>query len=489
MTIQMDVQPTAPSFVVGEAVTFRFAIRNTASQSVTVPDPLLNEVEPVYAVTDPDGVVTHVRLLSARARSPLVEPMAPPAVITMEIPAGGSWSEELVLDPMLRLTVSGRYEIQAVMSLDGSEVRSPNASFSIEATHVSAFGVATVPPKTHESRLFTAWSHEGESGSQIVEAVRLGRAWGDEQRGKLYSGTIHRGARTAIGEVAVAEPLFVRGMDFHGWVAWSEPGAVVIIRSNAGRAEGGADVVYRTGNEISLIGPLAMEGSYDVRLYAVERGAVGDAELIRLDIPRARGGAIKVVSRTALPFIPETAVALHGESVATVIVFAARQGNQTTIAGWEDGLMPRVTEIARLGPWINGRPLAARRSADGRVVLACLSESTSDPRRTSLFSAVLDQGPLTLQSKLKTDIGDVDPAETRWLSLGLGDDGERIVWCDVTGVLCYRAASVVVRRIDEPYADSPVPEVLTADGESFLAGVLRDGTFAIQSLSPIGHHH
>lgn len=485
--MKTTVQPTAPSFVVGEAVMFRLTLQNTAPQPLTIADPLLNEVDPLYAVTGPDGQVTHVRLLSARAHDPRIEPMAPPAVITMDLPASGSWSEEMALDPMLLLTAPGKYSLTATLSAGGKAVVSPPASFTMEAAHVVAFGAAGVPPKTLESRLFTAWAHAGPSGAQIVEAVRLDRVWGDDRRGKLYSNTLVRGISGAVSSVATAEPVFVAGMDFHGWVAWTEPGAVSAIRSNAGKPEGAAEVVHRPSGAAALVGPLAMDRSYGARMYLVEQGASG-AELVRVDVPRAAPGGAKVVWRARLPFAPEAGIALHAVGQASVIVVAGKLGGSAVVGAVEDDSTPSYTEVRRLGPWIAGRPLAARRAEDGSLVLACLSASGEDPHKARLFSAVLGPG-LAVKSESTTDVAGLDPGEVRWASVGVGVSGEHLVYRASGGELHHRPPGGHDRALHEPMSDTPVPEILTGDGQGFLSGVRKDGAFTIEPLSPEGHHH
>ena len=433
MMIQMTVQPTAPSFVVGEAVTFRLSIHNAAEGKAVVADPLLNEVEPVYTVNGLDGFSRQVRLLSARAPDPRVEPMATPAVVTMEVAAGGNWSEELTLDPMLLLRVPGRYGLQATLRAGPATVVSPVATFEMEAARVSTFGVALVPPRTLDSRLFTAWATNGPSGVRIVEAVRLDRAWGDDQRGKLYSSILYRGGTEPIAQVAVAEPLVARGMDFHGWVAWSEPGEIRAIRSNGGKPEGPTEVVYRASGELSPIAPLAMEESYDLRLYALETTGSSTAALVRVDVPRGRSGAARTSSRTLLPFAPRTAVALHAANGRTLILLAAPLGEETAIAGYEDGPIPRVTEIKRLGPWIDGRPLAACRLGDGRIQVACLAATPEVPRRTICYFAELKPNPVVVLSESTAVAGKIDPSQVRWVSLGLDGGRQRVAWRDSKG--------------------------------------------------------
>lgn len=489
MTIQMTIEPATPSFTVGEAVTFRLTIQNTGAQTVTVADPLLNEINPVYSVTGPNGTVTQVQLLSARVQDPRLEPHSPPAVLTMEIPAGDRWSEEITLDPMLMLQTPGQYALLATLDSEGTPVVSPEVTVTIEAARVSAYGWAAVPPKTLESRLFTAWANKGQAGWQIVEALRLDRAWGNDKNGKLYSSTLKRGLGGPIRQIAVAEPLFLRGMDFHGWVAWTEPGRLFAIRSNAGRPEGDAEVVYESDSEFRLIGPLAMDSSYDVRIYAIERGDDGAAELIRLDIAREPGSTAKITSRTALPFMPGTALALHREGEATVLALGAAQEHQTVIAVFEDGPAPRISEIGRLGAWISGCPLAAQLSANGAVQVGCLAVSPEDPHLAQFYSAVVGRNPVAVRSQSRVDMEAVDPTDTRWVSLALGNGGMQLVWRDARGDLHYRDASGTLHPLEADFADEPLPSVITADGKAFLAGVREDGAFSIIVLGPQGHGH
>jgi hypothetical protein len=488
MTIQMTAEPTAPSFVVGESVTFRLTLQNPDAQPVTVADPLLNEVDPVYSITAPGGAVTPVRLLSARAPGPKIEPLAPPALITMSLPPGGTWSEEIVLDPMLLLTVPGRYGLQATTSHAGQAITSPPASFDVEAAHVTAFAAAPAPPRTADSRLFTAWAHVGPKGAQVVEAVRLERMWGDDQRGKLYSSTLHRGGADPVQQIAVAEALVVRGMDFHGWVAWTQAGTVWAARSNAGKPEGAAEAVHRTGADVLFAGPLAMDGSYDLRLYGVERSAA-QAELLRVDVPRGQPGGAKIACRAALPVRPEAALALHADGAASVVVLGGPDGASTVIAAFEDGAPPRVTVLQRLGPWLPGRPLGARRTPDGRVAVTCLAGNPDNPHVARLWSATFGGSPLASLSERHHDLPEIDPAQTRWVSVLLSDAGEHILFRDTKGELRYLPPSGEVRSVSEPLADTPVPELLAAGAEALIAGVRDSGAFTIESLAPHGHRH
>ena len=483
MSIEIIVQPTAPSFVVGEGVTFRLTIRNSGSTPVTVADPLLHEVDPVYTVTAPDGAVKQVRLLSARVPSPLIEPNAPPAEIAMEIPANSAWSEELVLDPMLLLTEPGSYLLQATVSERGTPVASAPASFTIEAARVTAFGAAFGPVKSAASRLFVSWAHAGKTGARIVEEVRGERAWGDDRRGKLYSGALASQVRGPVEQVAVAEPLFVRGMDFHGWVAWTEPGAISVLRTNAGKAEGGAQIVLKTTAPTSLIGPLAMNGSHDARLYAVERGP-GGAQLTRVDVPRDLSGQAKVVSRTALPFAPESTVALHDEHARSVIVLAGTSDGTTSVVAVDDGAKPRVVEFGPLGPWVRGRPLGARRISDGRIEVVCLTSDARHPHQARMFRAVLETEPLSVRSQSSADVPGLDPAEIRWASVAALGGGEQILWRSAKGEIYTRGPAGAARRLADRFADSPVPQLLSPEGDTFVAAVREGGTFGIERLAP-----
>jgi len=483
MTIQMTIEPITPSFVVGEALTFRLTIMNSSAASITVPDPFLNEIEPVYAMTFPDGHVQKVNLQAARTPHPLIDKNAPLASNTTEIPAQKAWTNEIRVDPMLLLNQVGKYQIQATMSVSGELITTHPAAFAIEAAHVTSFAWSISPPCTSEAKLFTVWAHKGLTSARIVESVRMGPIWGNEKNGKLYANSLVSDVSTPIGQVVLAEPLFVNGMDFHNWVAWTEPGIVSIARSNAGKLEGPVTQLLKTKADVLLIGPMAMDSQYNVRLYLIER-TVNSATLVRLDIQRTGSGAAQVIAKTALPFVPQMAVALHHDKQPTVIFMVFEREHATVIAVVKDDPSPQVIELKQLGPLLHGRPLAARRAAaDGQITIECLAGAPNDARLARLFSAEIGETPIHILAQTESDWPEINPTETRWVSLAATASGLQVLARDMRGIANYRSGTTSARNISDNFNDTPIPELFSCEGGGmFLAGVHKDGSFFIESL-------
>jgi hypothetical protein len=487
MSIDIRAEMPAETFLVEQTVPVRVTIENRTDSPVSVPDPLLNDLTPEYIITGPDNkqttvthALTHLKVASVH------DPEAPPVTERMDLPPKGSWSELIPLDPMVTLSRPGTYHLQVAYTVNGQRVVTSQMRFQIIPANVSAFAVMPQGPYSREARLSTAWAHAGGDQIAVVEAVRLGRLWGRDAGGKLYSTVAYRGSGSELRQIGVPAMYSDRGMDFTNWVVWVQGGKVRAQRTEAGEARGTPELAYSSADTgLWLIDSLAMDAQHNLRIFLVEVTA-GKASLLRVDVARGSPSSVRVAYRVPLPSLPVAAQAIHfrENSRDQSLIFCLTTGNESSLLAIPDGPSPAVISLNRFNrQLLPGHALSVYRGDDG---LTYASVAVNSGSGTSISVA-------TVAAKGTGErVGDV---ATRDISLGenssllawgfLADtrDGPQLLWRNQQGRLLYCSATVLPVFLVPAFRAAPPPALLIGDSSAFVAGVRETGAFGIERIS------
>lgn len=486
MSIDVKAEMGAETFLVEQTVPVRLTLENHRERAARVADPFLNETNPEYLITRPDGSRVTVTHTAARAPGPVRDPEAPPVTATMDLAPGAKWSELVPLDRMLPLTTPGVYGLQVAFTIDGQRVVTSEARFKIAPANVTAFAATPQGAYSREARLSTAWAHSDASGTAVIDAVRLGRRWGDDRTGKLYSHVVHRGGRASIRQIAVPAMYADRGMDFVNWVVWIDGGRVQAQRTQAGKAAGDAETLYSTDANLWLVDPPVMDAGHRLSVFLVESRAAR-AELLRLDLERATPSAPKTVYRVSLPGLPVAAQALHfrANGIDRSLIFSvAAAAGQMVIAVVPDAPSPAAVILAQLGDErpLRGRPLSVYSIDGGETFAACALAPAKNGVVRIITAAVRANGESTGQAPAQ-QIALGDKALLEWGSLAASPAGAHLLWRDGQGRLQYCSTRFPPARLTAEFKADPLPGLLIGDGAVFLAGVRAGGPFGIEQIT------
>ena len=431
MNMKIQAEMLSPEFVLGEMVQVRLTIANTSGQTIQVPDPLLNELEPEYTLTGPES--GKVSLGHARIKGAITDPMAPPIRATMELAPGQKWSELVPLDPMILLSQPGQYKLQVAYGQAAA-----TTAFAIIRPKRVLFDVAPEGSFSTGARLLTPWAGD----THIVDAIRLGHQWGDDRRGKLFANPVFR--TSEVTQIAAAVNARPPGMEFKHWMVWAEGSKVWALSSVAGQPSGKPLNLWNGTEGLRLVRPAAIKAGNRLTIFLVEP----DNSLVEIHNGQAR--------RIALPIAPEVTAAVHLEDGRSLVAVSDRR----RIVVVEDGKAGHPMEM-------NVGLLAMCLDRDG---LSWVGFPAGGER------LLLQSAPFSdLQTVQSTEI-DSNTGRPVWAALS----GKALLWRDAGGALYYQVAGGRPSAVKTGYESDPPPMLIVSDGQAFIAGVKRDGGFGVE---------
>ena len=481
--ISVSAEMISKTYVAGEVIQVRITLENPGGAPVAVPDPLFNEVYPKYTITAPDGQEHTVSLESAHA----ADSIAPPNEEMIELAPGEKRVETIPLNKMFPFADPGSYGLQVAFRSNGERVLAQGTSFHIEAAQVTAFAATPTAQDSPDARLFMAWAHAGDSGQAVVEEVRLGRSWGDDRAGKLYTVRVDSEAVPRITQVSVPATHVERGMDFANWLVWTDGSSISVQRTDSGNLSGAAATVYSSRGTLVLVDSPAMDAAHNLKIFAVE-SSPSRIVLLRIDVNREDPTANRIAYQAGLMFSPIDSRALHfqvdGDDRSVILCLGTTQEG-TVLVIVHDGTPPSVQVAARLGaePPVPGYPLSAYRTSDDQIAAACATLPVDSRGVVHVHRVFLNDGT---QERARIPVDEMrfgDEVMVRWGDLTYTQNGIHFLYRDSHDQLWCLSDGTPLSRISTLYSFDPPPRVIVNGDQAFIIGNRVEDGFGIQGPS------